>query len=68
MLCLFGVLDAFNINPVYQALVNISGTMKTSSGQVIPNVARQIAMSHTFFNVFNMIVMLPVIDKFVALA
>lgn len=66
VLCLFGVLDAFNINPVYQALVNISGTMKTSSGQVIPNVARQIAMSHTFFNVFNMIVMLPVIDKFVA--
>ncbi len=53
------------VNPIYQFLVDISGTMKTSSGAVIPNVARQIAMSHTFFNVANMFVMLPFIDKLV---
>ena len=66
VMALLGIFNAvLPVNPVYQFLVDISGTMKTASGKVIPNVARQIAMSHTFFNVANMFVMLPFIDKLV---
>lgn len=66
VMTLLAILNAvLPVNPIYQFLVDISGTMKTSSGAVIPNVARQIAMSHTFFNVANMFVMLPFIDKLV---
>ncbi len=67
VMALLGIFNAvLPVNPIYQFLVNISGTMKTAGGRVIPNVARQIAMSHTFFNVANMFVMLPFIDKLVA--
>lgn len=62
------ILDkTFDVNPFYAFLCKISGTMTTVEGQVIPNVARQIAMGHTFFNVANTIVMVPLLDKLVAL-
>ncbi len=54
------------INPIYEWIVAISGTMSTDAGTVIPNVARQIAMSHTIFNIANTIVLFPIIDYFVA--
>lgn len=52
-------------NPVYNFIVSISGTSIAENGDVIPNVARQIAMAHTFFNVANMVVILPIMKKMV---
>jgi phosphate:Na+ symporter len=67
VMILMGIIDnTVAVNPIYQWLVDISGTMTNSNGDVIPNVARQIAMAHTLFNVSNMVVLLPFIDKFVA--
>lgn len=66
VMILLGIIDAVAVvNPIYQLIVNISGTTITDGGQVLPNVARQIAMSHTFFNIANTIVLLPIIDRFV---
>lgn len=53
-------------NPIYEWLVAISGNT-TVDGEVVPNIARQIAMGHTLFNVTNMIVMLPILKPAVAL-
>ena len=52
-------------NPIYQFIVNISGTTIADNGDVLPNVARQIAMVHTFFNVANMLVIFPFVKKLV---
>ncbi|MEF9917873.1 MAG: Na/Pi cotransporter family protein [Eubacterium sp.] len=68
VMILLGVIDGVaTVNPIYQWLVNISGTSISDAGVVVPNVARQIAMSHTLFNVANTIVLFPIIDKFVSL-
>lgn len=68
VMIVLGIIDAVAVvNPIYELIVNISGTTITETGQVLPNVARQIAMSHTFFNVANTIVLLPIIDRFVTL-
>lgn len=67
MLLLFILNRIFVVDPIYSFIVRISGTT-TMNGQVVPNVARQIAMAHTLFNVSNTIVFLPflnVIVKFV---
>lgn len=67
VMALLGIMDAvLPSNPIYQFIVDISGTVVNDAGEYVPNVARQIAMSHTLFNVTNMIVLLPIIDKFVA--
>lgn len=66
VLILLGIIDALTAtNPVYQWIVTISGTIITDTGAVLPNVARQIAMSHTLFNVANTIVLFPIIGYFV---
>lgn len=65
MLFLIGVDSVMTVNPVYEFIVNISGTFISSSGEVVPNVARQIAMAHTIFNVANTIVLFPLIGYFV---
>jgi phosphate:Na+ symporter len=39
--------------------------MVDSSGDVVPNVAREIAMAHTMFNIVNTIVLFPIINYFV---
>ncbi|MDD4507370.1 MAG: Na/Pi cotransporter family protein [Eubacteriaceae bacterium] len=68
VMVLLGIMDATTtVNPIYEFLVSISGTMTNDAGQSVPNIARQIAMSHTMFNVCNTIVLYPIIDKFVAL-
>ncbi len=53
------------VNPVYEFIVSISGTFINTNGEVVPNVARQIAMAHTFFNVANTLVLFPLIGYFV---
>jgi phosphate:Na+ symporter len=54
------------VNPVYEFIVTISGSLINSGGDMVPNVARQIAMAHTLFNVANTIVLLPIIGYFVS--
>lgn len=58
--------SAFPVNPIYELIVRISGNM-TLNGEVIPNVARQIAMAHTFFNIANTIVLFPFLKYMVRL-
>ncbi|MGL6293730.1 Na/Pi cotransporter family protein [Eubacterium aggregans] len=66
VMILLGIMDAtMAVNPIYEFIVNISGNMTSESGAMVPNVARQIAMSHTFFNVANTIVLVPIINYFV---
>ncbi len=61
------IMDAvLPVNPIYEFIVSISGTMTDAAGNTVPNVARQIAWSHTLFNVINTIAMLPIVDYFVA--
>ncbi len=68
VMTLLAILDhVLPVDPIYQFLVNISGTSMDSAGNVVPNVARQIAMSHSFFNIANCIVLYPCIDKFVGI-
>lgn len=50
--------SAFQVNPLYAFIVRISGTI-TMNGTAVPNVARQIAMAHTFFNLANTILLFP---------
>jgi len=54
------------VNPVYEFIVTISGSLINGGGDMVPNVARQIAMAHTLFNVANTIVLLPIIGYFVS--
>jgi phosphate:Na+ symporter len=54
-------------NPVYNLIANISGTTLIG-GQVVPDVARQIANTHTIFNVLNTLVQLPLAAILVRLA
>lgn len=56
-----------DINPVYNFIASISGTT-LSGGQVVPDVARQIANTHTIFNVLNTLVQLPLAGILVRLA
>ncbi len=65
VMVLLSGMDAFMVeNPIYEFFVSISGTF-VDDGVVVPNVARQIAMAHTFFNIINTIVMFPLIGYFV---
>lgn len=65
VMLLISILNAmFPVNPIYEFIVKISGTM-TLNGNVIPNVARQIAMAHLLFNVANTIVLFPFINVLV---
>lgn len=54
------------VNPIYEFIVSISGTLIGSNGEVVANVARQIAMAHTIFNIANTIVLFPLIGYFVS--
>ncbi|WKY48524.1 Na/Pi cotransporter family protein [Eubacteriaceae bacterium ES3] len=66
VMALLGVMDSLmTVNPIYTFIANVSGTMVDSSGEVVPNVAREIAMAHTLFNIINTIVLFPVINYFV---
>lgn len=65
MLLLFVMSGFVAVNPIYEFIVDISGTFIDDAGQTVPNVARQIAMAHTFFNIANTIVLLPLIGYFV---
>lgn len=68
VMVLLAVLNAVTAqDPIYEWIVNISGTTTTASGQIVPNVARQIAMAHTFFNVANTIVLFPFMGRIVKL-
>lgn len=58
--------STYAIDPIYQWIVNISGTT-TLDGLVVPNIARQIAMAHTLFNVANTIVLFPFLGLIVKL-
>lgn len=64
MILLVGMDSIMVINPIYEFIVSISGVF-SSNGEVVPNVARQIAMAHTIFNVANTIVLFPLIGYFV---
>ncbi|KNZ42915.1 Na/Pi cotransporter family protein [Acetobacterium bakii] len=66
MLLLLGMDGLLSVNPIYEFIVSISGTITAAGGEVVPNVARQIAMAHTFFNIANTIVLFPIIGYFVA--
>lgn len=65
MVLLLVINSVTTVNPIYEFIVNISGTLKSADGEIIPNVARQIAMAHTLFNVVNTIVLFPIIGYFV---
>lgn len=65
MVLLTGMDSVMAVNPVYELIVNISGTFISNGGEVVPNVARQIAMAHTIFNVANTMVLFPLIGYFV---
>ncbi len=65
MLLIFITDSLTTINPIYEFIVSISGSLTSVEGDIIPNVARQIAMAHTFFNVINTIVLFPIIGYFV---
>ncbi len=68
VLGIFGVISMVSsTNPVYEFVVGVSGTMIDSNQQVVPNLARQIAMMHTLFNVANMVVILPFLNGLVGL-
>lgn len=54
-------------NPIYDLIANISGTTMIA-GHVVPDVARQIANTHTIFNVVNTIVLFPFAGALVKLA
>lgn len=45
-------------NPVYNFIIDISGTTLVG-GELVPNLSRQIANTHTIFNVLNTLVQLP---------
>lgn len=45
-------------NPIYNFITSISGTT-ILEGNIVPDLARQIANTHTIFNVSNTIVLLP---------
>lgn len=45
-------------NPIFNLIESISGTTMIE-GQVIPDIARQIANTHTFFNIMNTIILFP---------
>lgn len=65
VMILLAVLNAiFPVDPIYSFIVNISGST-TLNGQIVPNVARQIAMAHTIFNIANTLVLLPFINVIV---
>ncbi len=46
------------LNPIYKFIISISGTTMID-GQVIGDVSRQIANTHTLFNVFNTVILFP---------
>ena len=54
-------------NPIFDLIANISGTTMIA-GHVVPDVARQIANTHTIFNVANTIVLFPFAGALVKLA
>lgn len=61
------LLDYFlPVNPIYEFIVSISGSLNVN-GEIIPNVARQIAMAHTLFNVVNTLVIFPFLKQIVDL-
>ena len=45
-------------NPIYNFITSISGTT-ILEGNIVPDLARQIANTHTIFNVANTLVLLP---------
>lgn len=68
VMALLNILNAIMpMDPIYQWFVDISGTTINAAGEVVPNVARQIAMAHTVFNVANTIVLFPFVNQIVAL-
>jgi len=68
VLSIFGIINMVSpVNPVYEFVVKISGNMIDANQQLVPNLARQIAMMHTFFNVANMVVILPFLNGMVKL-
>lgn len=66
MILLLGIDAVTANNPIYEFIVSISGSI-TENGETMPNIARQIAMGHTLFNVANMLVMLPIMKPAVNL-
>ncbi len=65
VLTLMFLLDTFlPVNPFYEFLVRISGKI-TIDGQVVPNVARQVAMFHTIYNIANVLILFPFIKQIV---
>ncbi|MGV8905992.1 MAG: Na/Pi cotransporter family protein [Acetobacterium sp.] len=65
MLLIWVMSGFFTVNPIYEFIVSISGTFIDDAGNVMPNLARQIAMAHTIFNIVNTIVLLPIVGYFV---
>lgn len=65
MILLIGMDSVMTVNPIYEFIMTISGAFINSSGEAVPNVARQIAMAHTMFNVVNTVVLFPLIGYFV---
>ncbi|MGI6109121.1 MAG: Na/Pi cotransporter family protein [Eubacteriaceae bacterium] len=68
VMALLNIINAvFPMDPIYQWLVDISGTVAGPDGSMIPNYARQIAWAHTLFNVANTVVLFPFLNKIVNL-
>jgi phosphate:Na+ symporter len=54
-------------NPIYDFIVSVSGTTNID-GQIVPDVVRQIANTHTIFNVINTVALFPFAVVLVKLA
>ncbi|MCR1897609.1 Na/Pi cotransporter family protein [Irregularibacter muris] len=54
-------------NPIYDFIISISGTTMLE-GQMVPNVSREIANTHTLFNILNTIVLFPFAPALASLA
>jgi phosphate:Na+ symporter len=63
---LISLISAGN-NPFYGFIANISGTT-LMEGNIVPNVARQIANVHTIFNILNTLLLLPFAPSIVKLS
>lgn len=68
VMILLGIIDTVTKgnNPIYHFIENISG-FTTIEGVQVHNVTKQIANTHTLFNVTNMIILYPIMNSMVRL-
>lgn len=54
-------------NPIYDFIIGVSGHLVSADGSSVPDVAREIANTHTLFNITNMLVIFPFMNSIVNL-